>query len=761
VLNPPRCIYLSATVGARYLEAMGLEPPLKRHRAKLSDEFLGDCMSAFYGGRAEARIVRVPVPVVVADFTSMYPAQNALLGTWDVLTANRLELVDVTEQVRSLVADPGLFDRLHDRDTWRDDVGVTFVQLADIDGAILPVRARYEPRHRPATDHVPGRPVTGNLNIGVNPLHYQGGTLTYTLPDVLAATLFGPAAFTIVKATRIRPVGQQAGLRRVRLRGGPWLNPRTRDPFLAMIEQRHRVKHDQALDDAERDRLDLFLKITANAASYGSLARFDRHDRPKNRPVKVKAHGPAGLAVDASITGPETPGPYCYPPVAASITAGARLMLALMECHLTRVGGSYAFMDTDSAAIVATPDGGHVACPGEPDGTVRALSFDEVRRILSAFDPLNPYGDDVVNDDPAMARSPWKAEKDSMTDPLNALVISAKRYLLFRGDPTAPVLVHGSDRDDVDTSDDADETSDTETLDIADWSEHGIGLYQDPLGERDDKQRRVWTWDAWAYLLRVSLGLDADMPSWAVKPALTQFRISSPRQRRWFAAPDSDTPCADRPRPSGFGLLGQLAPGTAAASPTMPAAPFSRDPDAWRALPWRDRHTGRPLALTTADPGESPQLYGDQLARGYVELRTLAHVINTYRQRAEHKSLDPIGRPAAGTTLGRLHRRPVHSRPADTLLIGKESNKLAERETGGADGRDSVVVYGPAGDEWTEWIMPALRRVGLRRVAEALGISERRARDLVKGRARPHAGPSGHYGLARALAVQLLRERQG
>jgi len=48
------------------------------------------------------------------------------------------------------------------------------------------------------------------------------------------------------------------------------------DPFVAVIEERPRVRHDPALPAEERDRLDLFLKITANATAYGLLARFDR-----------------------------------------------------------------------------------------------------------------------------------------------------------------------------------------------------------------------------------------------------------------------------------------------------------------------------------------------------------------------------------------------------------------------------------------------------------------------------------------------------
>jgi hypothetical protein len=63
-------------------------------------------MSAFYGGRAEARIVRTPVPVVLVDFTSMYPSVNALLSSWPLLTARALRVEPVTEQVNELLAQP-------------------------------------------------------------------------------------------------------------------------------------------------------------------------------------------------------------------------------------------------------------------------------------------------------------------------------------------------------------------------------------------------------------------------------------------------------------------------------------------------------------------------------------------------------------------------------------------------------------------------------------------------------------------------------
>ena len=132
-------------------------------------------MSAFYGGRAEARIVRTPVPVVHVDFTSMYPAVNELLGTWKILRAERIRTIDATDQVRELLSDEGLIDRCLTRELWRE-IGVTLVEI-EPDGDILPVRANYQPD-------------SDDLGIGLNPLTYNG-RLWYALPDVLAAAVLG------------------------------------------------------------------------------------------------------------------------------------------------------------------------------------------------------------------------------------------------------------------------------------------------------------------------------------------------------------------------------------------------------------------------------------------------------------------------------------------------------------------------------------------------------------------------------------------
>nr|MDQ3343228.1 hypothetical protein [Actinomycetota bacterium] len=238
----PHALYSPAGVGAAYLKAMNLTPPLGKFKKDLDPRLLGWTMSAFFGGRAEARIVRTPVPVVVADFTSMYPAINALLNTWPILTAERVTVDDVTRQVRSLVDDLQLVDRLFDPARWGDDIGTTLVQLDNPDGVILPIRASFDPK-------------SPDFGIGVNPLTYEGCPW-YALPDVLAAAILGDAPIRIARALRLTPHGRQPNLRPVQLRGTKPVDPRQEtNPFVAMIEERHRVKHAADIDPTEAERL--------------------------------------------------------------------------------------------------------------------------------------------------------------------------------------------------------------------------------------------------------------------------------------------------------------------------------------------------------------------------------------------------------------------------------------------------------------------------------------------------------------------------
>jgi len=65
---------------------------------------LGAVTSTFYGGRAECHIRNTPVPVSVCDFTSMYPTVDILMRVWDLLTFERVEVVDCTDELRRTAA---------------------------------------------------------------------------------------------------------------------------------------------------------------------------------------------------------------------------------------------------------------------------------------------------------------------------------------------------------------------------------------------------------------------------------------------------------------------------------------------------------------------------------------------------------------------------------------------------------------------------------------------------------------------------------
>jgi hypothetical protein len=697
-LDPAR-LFSPATVGVRYLTAIGVAPPLDRFVAdastatnrelmvgdRLHPKVVGWATGGFFGGRAEARLIRTPVPVTVVDATSMYPTVNANLRTWDLLTADRLEVGDATEAVRALLASPALRDRVLDRQTWSEAIGVTLVELDHPAGDILPVRAFYDPAGRD-----PG--------IGVNPLTYAG-RLWYLLPDVIASTLLTGSPPTVVRALRLIGIGRQPDLHRVRLRGTRLIDPYSEDPFAAMVVERQRIKTDQRLSEVERKRLDRFLKITANATAYGVLARFDRRELTSK--VAITVWGPDEQPIPWTTLNPEDPGPYTFPPIAATITAAARLMLAILEQEVNDAGGTYVFCDTDSMAVVARPQGGTVACPPH-DGAnrVRALDSAAVEAILAKFTNLNPY--------PSPLGIPvWKVEHDSLDRPLTCYSISAKRYLLYRGTELVAA---------VDDPDGSDELL-ADVPDLTGWSEHGLGMYLAPEVDRrgrplrDTSGRRTWLGTAWRWVIDDALNRFPKAPGWAGFPALTRFTVSSPAIANWFRGRDRSLGWRDRMRPGSFGVLAH--PIESEEAGRMPASAYEPRPERWPNLDWYDRHTGHEIRVTTVDPHEEPERFATELASGAVRVRTLGEALARYRGRPEHKSLGPDGAPATRDTRGLLARRPVSSDPTETLLIGKEGNKLLEREIGEEyDPRSYRAEFGMRQDQWASLVVPMLRRMG-------------------------------------------------
>lgn len=686
-----------ASIGKAYLRTMRITPPLARPNV-LRAETLGHAMTAYYGGRAEVRIRGVPVPVRYVDATSMYPTVFALQELWPWVIADHFEERDATDEARTLLGD-ATRESLLNPGAWPLLAGVLCRVRPDED--LLPVRAQYG--FDPATRL--GAPA---WTIGLN-VFSSAHDHWYMLADLLAAKVLSGKTPEILEAVRVAPVGVAAGLRPVALRGRIPVDPVTDDLFRRAIEERQRVKRDTALPQAERDGLAQFLKTVANGGSYGIFAEYHQKDPVAGRGVVIEAHGLWPIAT--RVHTPEEPGEYCFPPLAASVTAGARLLLALLQSGVEAAGGTYAACDTDSLLIVSSHEGGLVPCPGGahglPDGkdTARALSHAEVDVILAELDRLNPYDRSLV---PSLIKV--EAENVGPDDPdeLMAYAISAKRYVLYRQSPDG-------------------------TRRIVKPSSHGLGLYRAPHADPDgwDHDWPAWIEETWSDILAEAHGEPVLEREWHALPAISQLTVSSPRLLTPFREANRGRPYAEQVKPFSFMAAGHVdplvpLPAGLERQGLVPVAPYAKNAGDALAAAWRNRRDGRPVQVTTKPGGE----------RGKVRLKTHADVVDDYRWHPEYKSGDPRGRAAGRTSVGLLPRLHVVA-DGVPVHIGKESNQLEEEESGAiADPDEAVVGYRDERAEW-EALLPALRRLrderGWRSLAQASGLSERAVRYALNG----------------------------
>ena len=447
-LRPDRA-YSPASVAKSYYRKMVVVSP--KAKFEVPDRAHGIAMQAYYGGRAECRIRHTPVPVVHTDFTSEYPTVNALLGNWKVLTAESISFDSATDEVRELLKTVTL-NRAFDPAFWKE---FSFFALIKPDRDILPVRTVYNGQTQ---------------NIGINELSADL-PIWFAGPDVIASTLLTGKAPNILEAIRMVPHGRQKGLKRASLCGMVEIDPNKDDFFRHVIEQREHYKSNRVLKGS--------LKVLANAGSYGLFVEvtpeaYSGQPRSSGYRTSDEYSGEKHLEHEGLLI--ETHGHWYFPPIASLITAGGRLLLALLEKSVADRNGTYLFCDTDSMCIVATKSGGAVACEG-PDGKheINALSWGEVEAIRGRFGQLNPYN-------PHFVHNLLKIEDvnfDSVYQKIKLFgyAISAKRYALYE---------HNCD------------------LEIVDPKAHGLGYLYPPVDQREGKPD--WTFQAWDWLLRSALG---------------------------------------------------------------------------------------------------------------------------------------------------------------------------------------------------------------------------------------------------------------
>lgn len=205
----PGKAYSPASIGKAYFRAMGIKPLVEK-QPDFPQEILGYAMQAYYGGRAECHIRRVPTKVFHVDVTSMYPSVFILQNLWSWVIANRFEIAEATEEVRSFIENVTL-DALFKKETWAK---VSALVQVIPENDLLPVRANYE----------------RNFQIGLNYLTSEK-PLWYIMADVIAAKILTGKAPQVLKAIKIILLERQQELVPVKLQGIVPVNPGEEDFF--------------------------------------------------------------------------------------------------------------------------------------------------------------------------------------------------------------------------------------------------------------------------------------------------------------------------------------------------------------------------------------------------------------------------------------------------------------------------------------------------------------------------------------------------
>jgi len=685
----PDQAYSPASIAKAYLRQMGLTPPLQKFA--LPREVLGAAMQAYYGGRAECRNRHSLVPVVYTDFLSEYPTVNTLMGLWRSLTAESVRIEDATEEVINLLASVTTGVVLNS-EFWKR---LPFFALVQPAGDILPVRTTYNGETN---------------NIGINPLTSEN-PVWYAGPDLVAAALLSPSRRPpeVIRAFRVVPEGQQAGLKPVALRGMVEVDPKTDDFFKKVIESRARIKADQSIPKSERKALSYFLKILANAGSYGLFVEVNPERVGKGTREKVQVFsGENQFETTSPIV--EPPGPWYCPVFAALITAAGRLLLALLERTVGDAGGTYLLCDTDSMAIVASELGGLAACIGGshrlPDGrdAVKVLSWEDVRgNIVKKFEQLNPY------DRAAVSGSILKIEDvnyfNGSQRELLGYAIAAKRYALF--------------------------TRTQDSIHVENPKAHGLGfLYPPKDGFDEDAGTPVWVVEAWDWILQGALGLPQTDPDWFSLPAMMRFKITTPEVLKVLQARQIGLPYRDRVKPFNFVLSPLIDdldgyPIHCESDRFTLIVPFTPDASRWYSLSYLNVHDGKRYRL--GRPGRR--------LPSQAQPQTLADVVSRYRWHPEAKSLAPDGAACKRDTKGLLIRTPVIT-TGEPRYIGKETDRRWEQGEDISMLNPEVVEYRP--NETARLVAdPDLARdvrlVGRRTLAIAAGVSDKTVKAARRG----------------------------
>ncbi len=519
--------------------------------------------------------------------------------------------------------------------------------------------------------------------------------LWYAGPDLAAAAIAqGGGRPRIVRAWRLRPEGAQEALRPVAFRGdeGDRIDPREVSPFQRLPELRKR-KSGNKLDD---DLRSTGYKVIANAGAYGIFVETTPEDIDPDAPRPLTTVDVWGMEQFVSrVDRPERHSPLCSFPIAALVTAGARLLLAVSQRLVHDAGGEVAYCDTDSLMIVASERGGFVPCTNGPyrlpddRRAVRVLSWREVDTILADLAALNVY-------DPAIVKGSSFELEDENFD------ADVQRQLWFYGTREKSYALYALDADG--------------DLTLAKHSAHTIGQYRSPYP--NDRELR-WIGEAWRYAIREALGMPAGEPAWLDLPATSQLTLSTRNYMKHYAKTS---------QPFDFLAVAQLAfPGLLrCCEAPRPSCQLYADRARWAAQPWRCLSCGALIDPYLADTSQP-------IFKTYRRVvASLAHAVEVKRLPAD--GAEPTPDSMRGLTIP----RPVHVTSIEH--IGKEvivdPTDTPEELTAEQLSETAVLVY-PNEGKVLDALRVRIRAAGISNAAREARVSRSELKAIVNQGVRP------------------------
>lgn len=366
IVLEPKHLYSGGSLAGRLLRSLGVALQSERVVEGIAhNRVVGAFAAALLGGRAEAYVARDTVGWWQHwDFSGDYLHSARLGGVSEFLFAARHVAEDVTAEAiaeyERLDRAADLVGELLDPAWWRCwlVVAVRVRAKGDLQAPLLSFRTPVQ-----------GRP--GEFLVRHSHVHLGAQTLWTTMADLAAGALadpHGPRA-EIVEAFRVRPEGKAEGLRPVVLPGAVTFDPYTEgaDIFGALFASRQACASHKGWAPKVCSRRAAMVKGIAVGLASGAVARVDRDPVPQ-RPGRRNG---AASEPEAVVIGPdgeevpaghqdavERPGPDFLPYLAAAVTAGSRLLLALAEAM---AGGRVSQVLTDALTVSAEVDMAAVA----------------------------------------------------------------------------------------------------------------------------------------------------------------------------------------------------------------------------------------------------------------------------------------------------------------------------------------------------------------------------------------------------------------